>query len=60
MYKNIIYKKIIVWVVALLLIGEVFFPMLNAQDTLINYIGGALLLLTIILTIKFTKNEKLF
>lgn len=44
--------KIVLLFTAILLVGEVFLPMINTTDTLINVLGGLLTFLTIFLTIK--------
>jgi hypothetical protein len=51
--KTSIWFRVLLILTSILLIGEVFFPMINASDTLINILGGGFILLTIFLTIKF-------
>ena len=50
--KKIFYKIGLV-LSSIFLIGEVFFPMINEADTLINILGVGLILITTFLTIKF-------
>lgn len=49
---NRFWAKIVIVIISIVLITEVFFPMINTADTLINMLGAVLTFLTIFLTIK--------